>query len=60
MRDTPKNVTGGCLCGKVRYEAQVFLKSDLLRRPIVEHRAAEEAFLCPFRWRLARQAVGSL
>ncbi len=27
MRDTPKNVTGGCLCGKVRYEAQVFLKS---------------------------------
>ncbi len=27
MRDTPKHVTGGCLCGKVRYEAQVFLKS---------------------------------
>ena len=27
MRDTAKNVTGGCLCGKVRYEAQVFLKS---------------------------------
>ncbi len=27
MRDTAKTVTGGCLCGKVRYEAQVFLKS---------------------------------
>jgi len=27
MRDEPKKVTGGCLCGKVRYEAQVFLKS---------------------------------
>ena len=27
MRDVPKQVTGGCLCGKVRYEAQVFLKS---------------------------------
>ncbi len=27
MRDMTKNVTGGCLCGKVRYEAQVFLKS---------------------------------
>ena len=27
MRDAAKNVTGGCLCGKVRYEAQVFLKS---------------------------------
>lgn len=27
MRDTPKNVTGGCLCRKIRYEAQVFLKS---------------------------------
>lgn len=27
MRDTAKNVTGGCLCGKVRYQAQVFLKS---------------------------------
>jgi hypothetical protein len=27
MRQKPKHVTGGCLCGKVRYEAQVFLKS---------------------------------
>jgi hypothetical protein len=27
MRDMPKNVTGGCLCGNVRYEAEVFLKS---------------------------------
>jgi hypothetical protein len=27
MRDTPTHVTGGCLCGKVRYEAEVFLKS---------------------------------
>src|SRR5262249_52097819 len=27
MRDEAKKVTGGCLCGKVRYEAQVFLKT---------------------------------
>lgn len=27
MRDMPKKVTGGCLCGNVRYEAEVFLKS---------------------------------
>jgi hypothetical protein len=27
MKEQPKKVTGGCLCGKVRYEAQVFLKS---------------------------------
>ena len=27
MRDEAKKVTGGCLCGKVRYEAHVFLKS---------------------------------
>lgn len=27
MRDMPKNVTGGCLCENVRYEAEVFLKS---------------------------------
>ena len=27
MKDTAKRVTGGCLCGNVRYEAQVFLKS---------------------------------
>jgi hypothetical protein len=27
MKDEPKKVTGSCLCGKIRYEAQVFLKS---------------------------------
>ena len=27
MRDRAKKVTGGCLCAKVRYEAEAFLKS---------------------------------
>lgn len=27
MRDKPVKVSGGCLCGNVRYEAEVFLKS---------------------------------
>ena len=27
MADEPKHVTGGCLCGDVRYDAEVFLKS---------------------------------
>ena len=27
MQDKPVRVTGGCLCGNVRYEAEVFLKS---------------------------------
>lgn len=27
MTDKPKKVTGGCLCGSVRYEAEVFLES---------------------------------
>ena len=27
MTDQPRRVTGGCLCGEVRYEADVFLKS---------------------------------
>ena len=27
MTDQPRRVTGGCLCGDVRYEAYVFLKS---------------------------------
>lgn len=30
MTDKPTHVTGGCLCGEVRYEAEVLLKSGFI------------------------------